>query len=164
MPFIVIVIGAILIVAAFNETHGDLAHALEQDIPGFFKWAMAIAAILGLGFVPGLRVPSRWLIALVALVIIVTNYQAIFGGFTKFAQADPTTGGGNPDPTAAYVQSGGQGGAPTQTQIAGESGGGGGGGSQMAGGGALDPGTFLNMAQGFGGGLGGLAAGFGGLL
>lgn len=123
MPFIVIIIGAILVIAAFNETHGDLAHALEQDIPGYFKWAIAIAAILGLGFIPALKTPSRWLLGLVALVIILTNYQQIFQGFTQFASADATTGGGNPDPTAAYVASQGQGGVPTQTQIAGESGG-----------------------------------------
>lgn len=172
MPFIVIIIGAILVIAAFNETHGDLAIALEQDIPGYFKWAAAIGIILGLGFIPALRTPSRWLTGLVVLVVILTNYKQMIQGFTQFASADTTAGTGNPDPTAAYVTSGGTGGVPTQTQIAGEAGGPG---PNAPGGGATDataaaplpagqklaanpfnPSSYTGAFSGFGGsGLGG---------
>ncbi len=131
MPFIVIVIGIIIAVAAFNDSHGTLFAQLKQDIPGYFKWAVAIAAILGLGFIPGFKVPSRYLIALVALVVILTNAKQVFAGFTQFAGATgPPTGTGATEPTSAYVQSGGAGGTPTQPQIAGIANSGG---SQMAG-------------------------------
>lgn len=130
MPFIVIVIGLIIAVAAFNDAHGTLFGQLKQDIPGYFKWAVAIAAILGLGFVPGFKIPSRWLIALVALVVVLTNAKQMFAGFTQFAGATgPPTGTGAADPTSAYVQSGGAGGTPTQQQIAGIANSGAGGGS-----------------------------------
>lgn len=91
MPFALILIGAVIVVVAFNGTQAGLASELENDIPGFFKWAAAIAAILGLGFVPGLRTPSRWLLALVALVILLTNYQRIIAGFQNFAQTGAQT-------------------------------------------------------------------------
>jgi hypothetical protein len=120
MPFIVIVIGIIIAVAAFNDSHGTLFAQLKQDIPGYFKWAVAIAAILGLGFIPGFKVPSRYLIALVALVVILTNAKQVFAGFTQFAgTTGPPTGTGATEPTSAYVQSGGAGGTPSQAQIAG---------------------------------------------
>ena len=63
MPFIVVVIGVLLLIAAYNDSMDTLAHELEADIPGYFKWAVAIAAILGLGFIPAMKIPSRYLIA-----------------------------------------------------------------------------------------------------
>lgn len=89
MPFIAIIIGAIIIIAAFQGTHTALAQNLEKDIPGFFKWAAAIAVILGIGYIPGLKTPTRWLLGLVALVVLLTQYQQIINGFKNFA----STGG-----------------------------------------------------------------------
>jgi hypothetical protein len=122
MPIALILIGAILVIVAFNNTMGDLARALQADIPGFFIWAAAIAVILGLGYVPGLKTPSRWLLVLVGLVILLTNYQKIFTGLTTFA----TTGGGstgagtppaNPASTFASSPTGPQ---PTAAQVSGD--------------------------------------------
>lgn len=91
MPFVAIIIGAILIIAAFNNTHTQLAANLEKDIPGFFKWGIAIAAILGIGYIPGLRTPTRWLLGLVALVVLLTQYKNIIQGFQNFAQTGTQT-------------------------------------------------------------------------
>jgi hypothetical protein len=91
MPFIAIVIGAIMIVAAFNNTQGQLATALETDIPGFFKWGVAIVAILGLGYIPGLTQISRWLLGLVVLVVVLTQYKNLIQGFQNFAQTGQQT-------------------------------------------------------------------------
>jgi hypothetical protein len=85
MPIALLLIGALLIIVAFQNTMGQLATELESDIPGFFIWMVAIAAILGLGYVPGLKTPSRWLLALVVLVIVLVNYKSILAGFTSFA-------------------------------------------------------------------------------
>jgi hypothetical protein len=85
MAFIAVLIGAVLIVAAFNGTHQTLAKQLEADIPGYFKWGLAVVAVLALGYVPGLRTPSRWLIGLVVLVVVLTNYQNIIDGIKQFA-------------------------------------------------------------------------------
>lgn len=91
MPFIALIIGGILIVVAFQGTHTRLATELEHDIPGFFKWAIAIIAVLGLGYIPGLREPSRWLLGLVVLVIVLTQYQNIINGFKNFAATGQQT-------------------------------------------------------------------------
>jgi hypothetical protein len=123
MPIALVLIGAILIVVAFQNTMGNLAHELEADIPGFFIWAVAIAAILGLGYVPGMKTPSRWLLALVVLVIVLTNYKQIFAGFQNFA----ATGGAAtaagaaatpPNPSTAVAA----GSVPTAAQVSGTSG------------------------------------------
>ena len=104
MPFAAILIGAIIIIAALNGTHGNLATALEADLPGYFVWAVAIAAILGLGFIPGLRLPSRMLLALVLVVIVLGNWSKIVSGFSAFAKSGASTaaaaGAGSPAPSS----------------------------------------------------------------
>lgn len=131
MPFAAIIIGAIIIVAAFNNTHSQLAAELENDIPGYFKWAIAIAAILGLGLIPGLSKPSRWLFALVVVVIVVTNYQAIVAGFKGFALSSGQPSA--PAPSPATSGSAGSGGSPLAI---------------------LNPTELAGLASGFGGALG----------
>jgi hypothetical protein len=159
MPFMIVIVGAIIAIAAFNNAHEDLGRALKQDIPGFFKWAVAIGAILAIGFIPGMKVPSRWLIALVALIVVLTQYQNIYAGFTQFASGSGTpSGAGAPDPTAAYVAAAGQGGTPTQAQIAGDPAGSGTGAptatqvaSTVAAFNPLNPNSYVGLAAGFGG-------------
>ena len=123
LPIAVLIIGVIIVVVAFNNAHADLATALENDLPGYFKWAAALAAIAALGFVPGLKTPSRYLLALVLLVIFLTNYQTVLSGFTGFASSGgQASGAGAPDPTAAYVASAGTSTtAPSASAIAGSS-------------------------------------------
>lgn len=124
MPIALLIIGGILLITAFNNTMGQLATALESDVPGYFKWIAAISAILGLGYVKGLQTPSRILLALVAVVIVVTQYKAILAGFTSFASsgggsagsaaANPVTGyAANPSGSTAA------GSTPSATQISG---------------------------------------------
>ena len=122
MPLGLILIGAILIVVAFQNTMGQLATELQADLPGFFVWLLAIAAILGLGYVPGMKVPSRWLLGLVALVILLTNYKKIFEGFTTFAStgaAATATGATAADPATTFASSP-KGPQPTAAQVAGD--------------------------------------------
>jgi hypothetical protein len=87
MPFVAVLIGALLIVVGFQGSQTALVTALEKDVPGYFKWGAAIAAILGLGYVPGLSTISRWLLGLVVLVVVLKNYQAMIQGFSNFAGA-----------------------------------------------------------------------------
>jgi len=123
MPFAILIIGAILVVVAFNNTAGQLATELETDIPGYFKWAAAIAAILGLGYIPGLRVPSRWLLGLVLLVILLKNYSQIIAGFQSFLTTTPSTAAaGNASPTQAYAINPTSNAVPSASAIAGTGG------------------------------------------
>jgi hypothetical protein len=122
MPFLIVIIGVILIITAFNNTHGELGTALESDVGAYFKWGAAIAAIVGIGFVPGFKTPSLCLLALVVLVLFLTRYKEILAGFTNFAGAgagqtaaaassDPAT------PTAAFSAN------PVQVALGGSAGG-----------------------------------------
>lgn len=106
MPFILLLIAALFLVSAFQNTQADLATALEQDGPGYLKWAAALGAIGALGWVPGMQKPSRYLLALVLLVIFLRNYSNILQGFQAAAGgATPTAS--QPTPAADYITSGG---------------------------------------------------------
>lgn len=97
MYIVALLIGIILIVAAIRNTYGQLFSALGQDVPSFMVWAAAIFAVGALGFIPGLKGPSRLLIGLVLVVIVLGNYQKVLVGF---GNAGKVTSGGSPDGTA----------------------------------------------------------------
>ena len=89
MVLILLIIGGILIVAAFRNSQGSLFTALYQDIPAFVVWAAAIFAIGAIGFIPGLKPVSRAILALVLTVIVLRNYQQIIAGFQNVWQNPP---------------------------------------------------------------------------
>lgn len=119
MPFLLIVIGSLLLISAVRNTYGDMATALETDIPPYFKWALAIVATGSLGWIPGMREISRWLLGLVIVVIVLKNYQAMLTGFVALEQT-PTASQAAATPGSVIAASSG---APiTQGQITGTSG------------------------------------------
>lgn len=121
MPFAILLIGIILIVVAYNNSFGSLASQLESDIPGYFKWAAAIAAILGLGYIPGLKTPSRYLLGLVLLVLVLANGNQIIQGFKTFLTSGGTASGGQgaANPSSGYTANPSTTATPTPQQVAG---------------------------------------------
>lgn len=118
-------IGIILIASGLKGTNHALGQQVQADLlgqGGFLTWACAVMAIGALGYLPGLRTPSRYLLALLVVVVIVRN-----GGVWANAQS-------------ALQQASIQGPAPPVAipDPAGSSGGGGGGGSGGSGGGGGD--------------------------
>lgn len=107
MPFVLILVGLVLMVSAFRNTQDQLEAALEQDIPGFSKWFAALALTGGLGYVPGFQTLSRWLLALVLVVLVVRNYQQVFAGFadafSQTASLATASAGGGATPTLAQA-------------------------------------------------------------
>lgn len=72
----IFVIGLILIASGLKNTQHELGEQLQRDIlgsQGFVAWAAAIIAIGCLGYIPGLRQSSRYLLLLIAVVMIVRN-------------------------------------------------------------------------------------------
>lgn len=101
MPLILALIGAALVLVALRNTQSQLATALEQDVPGYLKWVAAIAAIGALGYIKPLEIPSRWLLALVLMVIVLTNFTQIANSFKSLGTAPtPTTPPTNPTTAA----------------------------------------------------------------
>jgi hypothetical protein len=82
MPFILLAIGLVIVVSAIRGTQGTLLSALAQDVPAYGKWAAAIVTLGAIGFIPQLKPVSRALIALVLIVLVLRNYQAILAGFS----------------------------------------------------------------------------------
>jgi hypothetical protein len=157
MPFAILLVGAVIVVVAFNNTHGQLADQLAGDAAGYTTWALAIAAILALGYVPGLKTPSRWILGLVGLVIVLKGGSQILDNFTQFATSaasDTAPGSVAAEPSAAYAANPAAGATPTSAEITGGSAGSTS--SASAKGAAmpgwLDPGTYLKSfapADGF---------------
>jgi hypothetical protein len=103
MPFVLVIIGIVLLVAAYKNTQGNLVTALGADVPPFAKWFLALALVGGLGYVPGMATISRWLLALVLLVIVLTNYQQILAGFTSAGGGAGQAAAAVPSPASAYA-------------------------------------------------------------
>lgn len=114
-----IIVALLLIVTAFNNSFDGLTTALEQDIPQYAIWGLAIAAIVAIGYIPGMQKPSRWLLLLVVVVLVLTQYQNVINGFSQFASSTTPSGSGAAEPTSQYVQSQGANPTPTQQEIAG---------------------------------------------
>lgn len=81
MGIVALFIGIILIVSAVRNSQGALFSALETDVPKFVVWGAAILAVGAIGAIPGLKPASRWLLALIIIVLIVNNYQKLVAGF-----------------------------------------------------------------------------------
>ena len=81
MLIVALFIGIVLIVAAIRGTHGELFSALGQDTPAFLIWGGALFAVGALGFIPVIKGPSRALLALVIVVLVLHNYKQILSGF-----------------------------------------------------------------------------------
>lgn len=122
MPFFILIVGAVLVVAAFNNTHGALGANLTRDLAGFFPWSTAIGIILSLGLIPGFKIPARMLLALVLVVVVLKNYGAIISGFSDFTKTGAAaTGEGTPAPvpTSAFSDNPNTSTLPTPQQISG---------------------------------------------
>lgn len=118
MPIVILIFGAILIVAAYKNTYGTLFSNLQSDVPGFAVWFAAIAVVGGLQYVPGLKVPARWLLALVLLVLFMSNYQRILSGIQSASSGAGSSTAAVTDPATQYATNAT---APTSAQVSGTS-------------------------------------------
>lgn len=106
MPLVLILLAVIMMAVVLLNKQGNLGSALTQDVPGFGKWFAAVALVGGIGYIPGLQVPSRWLLGLVLGVLFLANYRQALTGLTDIASgasASSSTLAGNPSPAALYV-------------------------------------------------------------
>jgi hypothetical protein len=90
MPVVLIFLALLLLDAAWQNTQAQLVTQLGQDVTGFGKWFAALALVSALQWIPGLEKPARWLLGLVLLVLVLTNYKQIFAGFADIASGSGT--------------------------------------------------------------------------
>lgn len=93
MPFALLVVGILLLVAGVRNTQDTLFSLVKGDFSGpdnFIFWFLAIVLIGALGYIPKLKPISTAFLGLVVLVLFLKKGQAGgFGGgfFQQFTQA-----------------------------------------------------------------------------
>lgn len=95
MGFLLVLAGVLVAITAIRNTYGDLANLLYTDLGDkqLYAWVGAIVAIGLLGYVPKFQTPSRLLLGLVILVLLISNtgvFAQLAQVFTNPPQASPS--------------------------------------------------------------------------
>lgn len=86
MPIIVLALGVLLLMAAYNNTVGALFTQLGSDFPGFAVWAGAILLLYLVSRIPGFTGAAKLFLALLVIVFIIKN-QGVFQQFSSALQS-----------------------------------------------------------------------------
>ena len=92
MPYALLLVGAVMLVAGIRNTYAQLWQLVEGDFTqqgGFLAWVAAIAVIGALGYVPKLKPLSIALLTLI-LIVLVISHNGVFAQLQQFI----TSGGG----------------------------------------------------------------------
>jgi hypothetical protein len=95
MALAILLIGVLLISTGIKGTERQLGAQLQQDLTGtngFLTWFFAIFIIGVAGYVPYFQKPSRYLIALIFVVLVLSNssgFAALFKEIIAAEQAGP---------------------------------------------------------------------------
>lgn len=95
MPFILLAIGIVLIIAAINDKIGALASQISTDLQAknggvsFAAWFAAIVIIGLVGYIPGLTGFSRALLLLVVVVILLKGGTGFFAKLVQQIENPP---------------------------------------------------------------------------
>jgi len=116
MPFILITVGILMIVVAIRNTQTALGQQITADFTGpgnFFYWIAALFIVGCVGYIDALKGPSRAMLALILVSLILKNQ----GFFQKFAEqlkqgsaAPPPSGPTPPQQAGTNVGAGAVGG------------------------------------------------------
>jgi hypothetical protein len=92
MSFVLLTIGAVLLIAATRNSQDDLFALAKGDFTGpnnFIYWALSILAIGALGYIPRLKTLSVAFLTLVILALILNKKNASF--ISNFMQGIKST-------------------------------------------------------------------------
>ena len=116
MPFVLIIAGIVLLIAAIRNSQGDLFHLLAGDFTGpnnFIFWFVSILIIGAIGYIPKLKPVSDGFLILVILVLFLRRGSGFFDMFQKqinTTQASvppaPGSGTGNANKTGTGISFG----------------------------------------------------------
>lgn len=85
MPFLFIIIGVVMVVAAVRGTNTDLVTLIKGDFTGkgnFIYWLVSILIIGAVGYIPDLKPVSRAFLVLVVIVLFLDN-KGVFANAVK---------------------------------------------------------------------------------
>lgn len=101
----VLIVGMLLVSTSLRGTEKELAQQLQIDMfgnDGFVLWAASLAAVGAVGYIPGLRKTSLYLLVLIGVVILLRN-----GGlFSQAKLALQATSVGGPAPSISQPETG----------------------------------------------------------
>lgn len=114
MPFVLIIAGTVLLVAATRNTQATLYQLLVGDFTGpnnFVYWFLSIIVIGAIGYVPRLKPLSEGFMILVILVLFLSKGTGFFDQFQAQIKSTETatssTTGGSFAPAIANLSPGG---------------------------------------------------------
>jgi hypothetical protein len=112
MPFILIVVGLIAFVIGVRGTHKEASQLLRDSFSGernFITWIFAIGTLGVVGYVPVLRPVTRGFIALILIVMLLSN-DGFFGQLQRQLLNRPRSmgaaGGGGVSPATTPAAGG----------------------------------------------------------
>lgn len=95
MPFVLIVVGFVLIVTGAKDTHRALGSQLASDFTGpgnFTYWLLAMGGVGALGYIDAIRSFANTFMALIIIVMIVNNpgfFSGLMSAVNKGPEAAP---------------------------------------------------------------------------
>lgn len=112
MPYALLLIGAVMLVAGVRNTYGDLWTLIKGDFTqqgGFINWVAAIAVVGGLGYIPRLRPLSVAFMTLLLLVLVI-SHNGVFAQLQQFLQSGAGGANSGTIPNGSEGESGSKGG------------------------------------------------------
>lgn len=107
MPFVLILIGVLMIVTAANNTHVQMAGQIKSDFnSGFLKWVLAIVIVGAAGYIEDLRGLSRAFMVLI-IISIVLSKKGFIANFAQAINLGPAPITPAPEPSTSGSGSGG---------------------------------------------------------
>lgn len=96
MPFVLIVVGIVILVTAINGTTGKLAGLLKTDVfgqNGYIYWAVAVGVVGAIGYINAFKRLSDWFIVLILLALVLNN-RGIFQQFSQVLKGTASASSG----------------------------------------------------------------------
>ena len=116
-----LVLGAMLIASGLKGTEHKLGQQIVNDMlgtDGFIGWIAAFGAIGAIGYIPKMEQPSRYMIALLLVVIVLRN-GGVFQQFQSALQTAAANGPAASAPAPVTALDGGSSGSSSSGTTAG---------------------------------------------
>lgn len=112
MPFVLVFIGLLLLVAGVRGTHTQLFGLIKGDFTGsgnFIYWVVAILAVGAVGYIKPIKPVSDAFLVLILIVMVLSN-KGFFNQFMNQIQSTTTQPSGTGEITSMNPYGLGQGG------------------------------------------------------
>ena len=87
MPFVLILIGTLMLVTSVQGTQAQFATQLARDGQGFIKYGIAVGVVGAAGYVSDLQTISRLFMALILVSLVLSNSKSGVGLIGNFQNA-----------------------------------------------------------------------------